>query len=157
VGAIVHESMKQAGIKWTVEPREADNLSRQLLLKADFQVIEYAFGNTVDPGPTTFSWLSDQIPTAANKYEGDNYLSYRNPALDPIMRQTDSELDSERRHHLVDQVYTQIQRDLPALPLYSLSNITAWRADEIAGPIGTWNQSPYGTFWNMDFWFRARR
>jgi ABC-type transport system substrate-binding protein len=73
--------------------------------------------------------------------------------------EADRELDPAKRHQLIDQIYARVQGALPALPLYSLSNLLfqplMWRTDVIAGPIGGWIRSPYGPLWNMDFWYRA--
>jgi len=153
VGALVQERIKPAGIKWVVKPNDATDLFSNKLPKGDYQVIEYAAGATVDPGPTSFSWLSTQVPTAANKYSGANYQHYRNASLDPIMIQADAELDVAKRHQLIDQVYSQINKDIASLPLYPFINITAWRSDKIGGPIGSWNEASYGTYYNMDQWF----
>jgi peptide/nickel transport system substrate-binding protein len=155
VGAIVQEGMKQAGIKWNVKPNEATDLFSNKLPKGDYQVIEYASGTTVDPSPTTFSWLSDQIPTAGNKYAGGNYQHYNHPEEDAAMKDADKELDPAKRHMLIEQVYVAIQSKLPALPLYPFINITAWRKDKVAGPIGDWNKAPYGTYFNMDYWYKV--
>jgi len=153
VGALVQESMKPAGIQWVPTPNDATDLFSNKLPKGDFQVMEFASGATVDPSPTSFSYLSTQIPTAANKYAGGNDFHYRNVALDAVMLQSDKETDITKRHQLIDQVYSQIFKDLVGLPLYPFINITGWRADKIAGPIGTWNKASYGTYWNMDEWY----
>ena len=92
--------------------------------------------SSVPSRPTSFSWLSTQVPTAANKYSGANYQHYRNASLDPIMTQADAELDVAKRHTLIDQVYAQINKDIASLPLYPFINITAWRSDKIGVPTG---------------------
>jgi peptide/nickel transport system substrate-binding protein len=155
VGAIAQESLKAAGIQWKPTPNDATDLFSNKLQKGDYQVIEFASGTTVDPSPTSFSYLSTQIPTAKNKYAGANTSRFDHPELDEAMKGVDRELDPAKRHQLVDQVYTEIHKDLTALPLYPFINITAWRTDKIAGPVGEWNQSPFGTYWNMDFWYKA--
>ena len=38
-------------------------------------------------------------------------------------------------------------------PPYMLPQITAWRSDKIAGPIGQWNKTIYSGFWNIDQWY----
>ncbi|HEX8099067.1 MAG TPA: ABC transporter substrate-binding protein [Actinomycetota bacterium] len=153
VGALVQEGAKAAGIQFIPKPNEPTDLFSNKLPKGDYQSMEYASGATVDPSPTSFSWLCDQIPTKDNGYAGANYQHYCNKQLDPVMKQADLELDPARRLQLIEQVYTQIQHDLVALPLYPFINITAWRTDKIAGPVGQWNTAPYGTYWNMDEWF----
>jgi peptide/nickel transport system substrate-binding protein len=156
VGAIAQESLRPAGIRWVPTPNEGTVLFSNKLQKGDYQVIEFAAGTTVDPSPTSFSYLSTQIPTAKNHWSGANTSRFDHPELDSAMEQVDTELDPAKRHQLVDQVYTQIQKELTALPLYPFINITAWRTDKIAGPIGEWNQAPFGTYWNMDYWYKAK-
>jgi hypothetical protein len=34
-----------------------------------------------------------------------------------------------------------------------LPAVSAWRSDKIAGPIGLWNGTPYGLFFNIDDWY----
>jgi hypothetical protein len=33
--------------------------------------------------------------------------------------------------------------------------MSVWRPDRIAGPIGLYNSSPYGLFFNMEDWWLA--
>jgi peptide/nickel transport system substrate-binding protein len=153
VGALVQEGAKAAGIQFVPKPNEATDLFSNKLPKGEFASMEYASGTTIDPSPTSFSWLCSQIPSKANGYAGGNYMHYCNKSLDPVMEEADRELDPARRLTLIDQVYTQIHKDLVALPLYPFINITAWRSDKLAGPIGQWNTAPFGTYWNMDYWY----
>src|SRR6266498_2533708 len=89
------------------------------------------------------------------KFSGANVNRYCSKQVEPLMVHSDKELDPAKRHQLIDQIYTQIHKDLVALPLYPFINITAWRTDKIAGPVGEWNQAPFGTYWNMDFWYKV--
>jgi hypothetical protein len=34
--------------------------------------------------------------------------------------------------------------------------VTDWRSDKIQGPIGLWNGTPYGTFFNVSEWYPAQ-
>jgi len=153
VGALVQEGAKAAGIQFVPKPNEATDLFSNKLPKGEYQSMEYASGTTIDPSPTSFSWLCAQIPTKANGYAGANYQHYCNKSIEPAMLEADRELDPARRLTLIDQVYTQIHKDLVALPLYPFINITAWRSDKLAGPIGQWNTAPFGAYWNMDYWY----
>jgi hypothetical protein len=74
------------------------------------------------------------------------------------MDQSDRELDPVSRRDLLDQVYQLEAEDFaPALPLYAWPNITVWRSDTIAGPVGEWNDTLYGGFFNLEQWYCARR
>ena len=39
------------------------------------------------------------------------------------------------------------------VPMYVLPQLTAWRTDIIAGPIGEWNSTIYGSFFNANEWY----
>ena len=57
-----------------------------------------------------------------------------------------------------DRVYQAEGQDFaPGLPLYVLPNLTMWRSDRIAGPIGEWNGTSYGGFFNIDEWYCFRQ
>jgi ABC-type transport system substrate-binding protein len=150
VGYIVQEGMKMAGIDW--RPVGNDHLSKRAL-KGDYQVVEHAFLTTVDPSPIAFGYNLDYFQgLLEDPWEG-LLLHYRNPELEPILKQTDLEIDPSTRHELITQFYSQINSDMVALPLFTGVEITAWRADRIGGPIGEWNDAPYGAFWNLDHWY----
>jgi peptide/nickel transport system substrate-binding protein len=61
---------------------------------------------------------SDQIPTEANNWEGQNYTGYKNPATDALLDQIETELDREKRRTLWHALQRRYAEDLPVLPLY---------------------------------------
>ena len=72
------------------------------------------------------------------------------------MEQSDRELDPAKRLGLLNQVYAMEAEDSVALPLYVVPVVSAWRSNTLDGPIGVWNGSPYGLFFNMNEWYLAR-
>jgi hypothetical protein len=40
------------------------------------------------------------------------------------------------------------------LPLYQKPLITAWRTDKVAGPVGKYNETALGGFYNLPDWTR---
>jgi peptide/nickel transport system substrate-binding protein len=96
------------------------------------------FGETLPQrkfdGLAMFGWLSapehlpltilksDQIPTKANHFEGQNYTGYADPKVDDLIDKIEVELDFNKRvpmWHELQKIYAQ---DLPALPLYHGEN-----------------------------------
>ncbi len=59
-----------------------------------------------------------QIPTAENRWTGQNTASYSNPALDRLFDQVYGTLDANERAVLLQQVGELLAADLPALPIY---------------------------------------
>ncbi len=92
------------------------------------------FGQTVSQrrftGLAMFAWLSapenvprstlhsEEIPTPANGFAGQNYMGFKNSEVDALIDRLEVELDREGRRalwHRLQQVYAE---ELPALPLY---------------------------------------
>jgi ABC-type transport system substrate-binding protein len=113
---------------------------------------DYATGGEVDPSVTEM-FACDEIPTKESDFYGGNSTHWCNPAADLLMHQADRELDPERRLELMELVYELEALDFVSLPLYVLPAASIWRSDQIAGPIGLWNSSPYGLFYNMNEWY----
>jgi ABC-type transport system substrate-binding protein len=84
---------------------------------------------------------------------GENLNSWCDPEAASLISQSDQELDPARRLELMNEIYAIEARDFIGIPLYAVPANTGWRTDQIAGPIGVWNSSPYGTFFNMNEWY----
>ena len=97
---------------------------------------------------------SEEIPTEANGWSGQNYTAYKNPEMDDLIDRTERELDFEKRKGLwarIQQIYAE---DLPVLPLY-------WRANTYVLPKWLEGVRPTGhqyttTLW-VEEWRRAAR
>ena len=96
------------------------------------------FGETVTKrkftGAAMFAWLSspesvprttlysDQIPSEANGWGGQNYTGYQSAEMDALIDAIEVELDREKRKALWQRLQTLYAVDLPVIPLY-------WRAN----------------------------
>jgi hypothetical protein len=69
------------------------------------------------------------------------------------MHRADRELDPDLRFQLMTQIYAFEAKDFVTHPLYVPPVVAAWRTDKIAGPIGDFNGSPCGLFFNMNEWY----
>jgi peptide/nickel transport system substrate-binding protein len=125
------------------------------------------FGETVTKrkftGLAMFAWLSspenvprttlhsDQIPTEANGWGGQNYTGYKNPETDELIDAIEVELDREKRLALWAELQRIYAEDLPALPLF-------WRAEPYVLPNWLEGVQPTGhqgttTLW-VEEWHR---
>ncbi|HSA79399.1 MAG TPA: peptide ABC transporter substrate-binding protein, partial [Geminicoccaceae bacterium] len=69
---------------------------------------------------------SEEIPTEANGWAGQNYTGYRNPEMDELIDAIEIELDPAKREamwHRLQEIYAA---DLPVLPLYFRANPHIW-------------------------------
>jgi peptide/nickel transport system substrate-binding protein len=107
---------------------------------------------SADPSVTAL-FACDQIPTPADFYAGRNWTGWCNPEADQLMHEADRELDPSRRADLLDRVYELEAEDAIGIPLFVRPAVSIWRPDQIAGPVGLWNGTSYGLFFNMDEWY----
>lgn len=85
-------------------------------------------------GMALFAWLSapesiprttlhsDQIPSEANSYIGQNYTGYANPEMDRILEGLETDCAPETQARLWRELQTLYATDLPAIPLYFRAN-----------------------------------
>jgi peptide/nickel transport system substrate-binding protein len=65
---------------------------------------------------------SDQIPSEANNWDGQNYTGYRDPETDKLMDAIEAELDRDKRRVLWHALQRRYEEALPVLPLFFRSN-----------------------------------
>lgn len=65
---------------------------------------------------------SDQIPSEANHWEGQNYTGYKDPETDKLLDAIELELDRDKRAALWHQLQRRYAEALPVLPLFFRSN-----------------------------------
>jgi hypothetical protein len=71
------------------------------------------------------------------------------------MKAADRAVDPSIRLGLMDEVYELQAQDAIGIPLFVRPAVSIWRPDQIAGPIGLRNGTPYGLFFNMNEWYVA--
>jgi peptide/nickel transport system substrate-binding protein len=154
VQPLIKDKALAAGFDLEIDNYEAQQFYSTELPRGKFTMAEYMYLSSADPGIT---WLlaCGSIPTKANGFIGANYNRWCDPHATDLMHQADAELDPARRLALLDQVYDLEAKAFVSLPLYSSPVIGAWRADRIAGPIGDFNGSLNGLFFNMNEWSLA--
>jgi peptide/nickel transport system substrate-binding protein len=61
---------------------------------------------------------SQEVPSAANNWAGQNYPGFRNADMDKLLDQFDSELELSKRKVLAAEMQRIYVEELPVLPLY---------------------------------------
>jgi peptide/nickel transport system substrate-binding protein len=69
---------------------------------------------------------SEEIPTEANGWAGQNYTGYSNPEMDRLIDAIELELDRGKREQMWHRLQKMYAEDLPALPLYFRANPHVW-------------------------------
>jgi peptide/nickel transport system substrate-binding protein len=150
--ALLKEKYKAAGINLDVKFLDPTALFSNNLPKGDFQLTEYALGGSPDPTVTTID-ACDQQPTAENGYSGQNQDHWCNEAATKLMYASDKELDPVKRLEMIHKIGDYVASDFVGIPMYILPDVSAWRSDKIAGPIGAFNSHAYGLWENMNLWY----
>lgn len=82
------------------------------------------------PAMALFAWMSspenvprtilhsDQVPTEANNWQGQNYTGYRDPDTDTLLDKVERELDRDKRKALWFDLQRRYADALPVLPLF---------------------------------------
>ena len=93
---------------------------------------------------------SDEIPTAANNWAGQNYTGYCNPEMDKLIDDTGIELDRDKRRAMWQRIQEIYATDLPVLPLY-------YRADPYVVPKWLTGIEPTGHQYPSTLWIENWR
>jgi peptide/nickel transport system substrate-binding protein len=95
---------------------------------------------------------SNEVPSAANSWTGQNYDGFRNPDADRLIDSIETELDTAKRRDLWRQLQALYAEQLPSLPLYFRAEayvLPKW----LAGVTPTGHDAP-STLW-VENWRRA--
>jgi len=120
-----------------------------------YQIGDYANGPIATDPQTSANFLCNTVPDKANGFGGANLQFFCNAQADALMTQADNQLDLTQRVSLEQQAWKIMFDEYAYLPLYDLPNVTIWRSDKVAGPVGVSNSHPLSTFINSDQWYCA--
>jgi peptide/nickel transport system substrate-binding protein len=115
------------------------------------------FGETVSQrrfdAMAMFAWMSspenvprsvlhsEEIPSAANGWAGQNYTGFRSDEMDALIDAIEVELDREKRRALWSRLQRIYAEELPVIPLYFRSNAHIWPL-WLEGVVPTGHQYP---------------
>jgi peptide/nickel transport system substrate-binding protein len=146
---IIQEQAKEAGFEVAIDNQEAGDLFGSQLPGGDFQLALYAQVLTsLDPSNCPL-FCSENIPTADNGFSGQNWTRTNIPAVDPLLREVDTNLDDDARAAAQRQADGILAEEATSLPLDPLPNILMW-SDRVVGPVG--DNPIHGPFYNMHLW-----
>ena len=97
------------------------------------------------------SWPNDAYHEAAGAHA--TRKGYKNAYLLAPNYQAGKDSLAGFKRHFKGKIGAEVRKDVPWIPLYQLPNLTAWRSDQLGGPIGDWTATTYGGFSNMYDWF----
>ena len=146
---ILQQQLQAAGFGMTVNNAKAGDLFGSILPKGDYQVALYAQVLT-SFSPTNCSiQCSNNIPTAANKFSGQNWSRINVPQLTTLYQKVDTDLDESSRMAANKQADGIGADNNVALPVDPLPTVLLW-SKKIAGPVG--DNPIMGPMFNSNLW-----
>lgn len=146
---VIQAQVAKAGFDMKIKSVTPADLFGTTAPHGDFQAGLWSIVDTF-PDPTiSSSFLSGNIPSAANKFSGINFVRASVPELDGLLRQVDSDVNTTSRIALSKQADGVIARDVPALPIDTVPNVLLW-SDKVGGPLAI--NPVEGPFWNLAQW-----
>ncbi len=151
VEEVLQSQWRQAGIDVRLRNQPARILFGQTLTHRRFAMAMYAWISSPEGVPRS-TLYSNEIPTEANGWSGENFPGFRNPEADRLINAIEVELDRDRRARLWHRLEALYADELPALPLYFRAEayvLPPW----LEGVTPTGDQYP-STLW-IENWRRA--
>jgi peptide/nickel transport system substrate-binding protein len=148
VEQVLQSQWKEIGVDIRIHNEPARVLFGDTLPHRHFDLAMYAWMSAPENSPRSL-FRSDEAPTAANGYAGENLSDYKNPEMDRIIDALEIELDPDKRKMLWTAAQRLYATDLPSLPLYFRSDafiLPKW----LTGVQPTGNQYPT-TLWSTDW------
>jgi peptide/nickel transport system substrate-binding protein len=148
VEQVLQSQWKKIGVDIRLKNEPARVLFGQTVPQRRFELAMYAWISAPENAPRTI-FHSDEIPSAANSYAGQNAPGYKSAEMDRIIDALEIELDKDKRKTLWAEAQRLYATDLPSLPLYFRSDayvLPKW----LTGLKPTGNQYP-SSLWVTDW------
>jgi peptide/nickel transport system substrate-binding protein len=141
VQQVIQGMWRQAGIETRIRNEPPRVLFGETLNRRRFTgAVMFAWISSPENVPRT-TLHSDEIPTAARNFSGQNYTGFRNAEMDALLEAIPIELDREARARLWHRLQAIYAEELPAIPLWFRSDAHVWPA-WLDGVVPTGHQMP---------------
>jgi peptide/nickel transport system substrate-binding protein len=158
VQSIIQRDFGQIGIKLDIQDYPGETLFGSVIpqgksspptgaLAGRYDIVEAGDGFGYDPDDSSL-FACNQIPSAANNFNGGNLDFYCNPALDKLFSQEQATADPGVRQQLFEQIHRIYLTQYPLIVLYSPTGYALVRK-------GTHNYQPgpFGDSYNIAQWW----
>ncbi len=117
VAQVIQSQLRQVGIELRIKAEPPRIFSDALNHRRFTGLAMYAWVSRPQSVPRT-TLHSQEIPSAANGWSGQNYPGYANPAMDKALDAAERELDEEKRRGEFAEIQRLHAEDLPVLPMF---------------------------------------
>ncbi|MCB4820373.1 peptide ABC transporter substrate-binding protein [Roseicella aerolata] len=126
VQQVLQGMWRQAGIEARIRNEPPRVFFAETMSKRRFQGAALFAWISAPEGVPRSTLHSEEIPTEARNWSGQNYTGYRNPEMDALLEAIPVELDREKRRALWSRLQAIYAEELPALPLWFRADAHIW-------------------------------
>ncbi|MEQ8356480.1 MAG: peptide ABC transporter substrate-binding protein [Kiloniellaceae bacterium] len=145
VQQVLQSQWKQAGIDIRVRNEPARVFFGQTVHERRFTGLAmFAWGSSPENVPRS-TLHSEEIPTEANGWSGQNYTGFKNAEMDQLIEAINLELDRPKREKLWHRLQQISAEEMPVIPLY-------WRANPYVLPKWLKGVRPTGQMASSSLW-----
>ncbi|UYM04240.1 ABC transporter substrate-binding protein [Solicola gregarius] len=151
---ILQQQFADAGFDVSIETTTPADLFTKVAPAGDFQM---GLWTLVDyfPEPTLDQpFGSANIPTKTNGYSGINFGRVSIDELDPLLDETETELDVDKRIETTKAADKVIADSAASIPIVGIPNILLWN-EKVGGTVSI--NPAEGPFWNLEAWGLAEQ
>jgi peptide/nickel transport system substrate-binding protein len=146
---VIQSQWKEIGVEARIRNEPPRVMFGESVTRRRFQLAMYAWISAPEAVPRS-TLRSDEIPSAANGFSGQNYPGFRNAEMDRLIDAIEVELDRGKRKALWQQAQALYAEELPVLPLY-------FRADSYILPKWLTGVTPTGHLAPTTLWVEEWR
>jgi len=146
---IIQEQLRQVGIEITIVNFPPRVFFGEFTDRRKFKALALYAWSRGPYSDCNFLYTSDDIPSEANGWRGQNLPGYKNAEMDRVCKAASREVRETERKRLLNESAQIFSRDLPALPLFFWVRVGAVKA-------GLQNFTPRGLpseTWNAHQWY----
>lgn len=123
---VIQAQWRQIGVEARIRNEPPRVLFGETLSRRRFQgAALFAWVSAPESVPRS-SLHSDEIPSAARNWSGQNYTGFRNAEMDALLEALPQELDREKRRLLWHRLQAIYAEELPSLPLWFRQDAHLW-------------------------------
>jgi peptide/nickel transport system substrate-binding protein len=126
VQQVLQGMWRQAGIEVRIRNEPPRVFFAETLSKRRFQGLAMFAWISAPEGVPRSTLHSDEIPTEARNWSGQNYGGYRNAEMDALLEAIPMELDAAKRRALWARLQMIYAEELPSLPLWFRADAHVW-------------------------------
>ena len=150
VEQVIQSQWRKIGVDVRIRNQPARVFFGQTVTKRKFDGLAMFAWTSAPENVPRSNLHSEEIPSQANGFSGQNFSGYRNPEMDKLIDAIEVELDRDKRKELWRRLQRLYADDVPALPLF-------FRADAFILPSWLKGVTPTGHQYPTTLWIEDWR